>query len=281
VNGAGLGAQATIVVQNDTPGSITIRLKSGKPLSGHVLLATAQIQGSVTFLSAWLRDEKGMTQTPRISIKNPSDEELSAMAERRQKKTAPAAERPAVSTPVYAAPAAVAVESTPASSPVVAAAVKAVATDETSRTLAYSRRPSVLDAFHAYAGERTPAALARLFVRNDDMFRQEPPVLLTDGSSPLRLTVHVDEQAERAPQFFITGGTCSGLNRGDDGGWELEIIPERGSLAAAVTVLTGSEMIEYPLAVAPPQELFDAGRAGAGEAEYVAVANWVVGGNVP
>jgi hypothetical protein len=40
-------------------------------------------------------------------------------------------------------------------------------------------------------------------------------------------------------------------------------------------------MIEYPLAVAPPQELFDAGRAGVGEAEYVAAANWLVKGNVP
>jgi hypothetical protein len=281
VTGAGLGAQATIVVQNDTPGSITIRLKSSKPLSGHVLLAMAQIQGSVTFLTAWLRDEKGMTLTPEVSITNPSDEELSAMSERRQKKAAPAVERHAVSTPVYTAPAAVAVESTPASPPAGATAAKAVAADETPRTLAYSRRPSVLDAFRNYSGERTPAVLAGLFERNDDMFRQEPPLLLSDGTSALRLTVRAGKPSEPAPQFYIAGGTCAGLNYNDDGVWELEIVPERGSLVAAVTVLTGSEMIEYPLAVAPPQELFEAGRAGAGEVEYVVVANRLVKGNVP
>ena len=56
----------------------------------------------------------------------------------------------------------------------------------------------------------------------------------------------------------------------------MEIVPEQGSLKVSVSVLTGKEMIEYPLAVAPPLELFEAGRAEEGEAEYVKVANEVV-----
>ena len=281
VTGAGLGAQATIVVQNDTPGSITIRLKSAKPLSGHVLLAMAQIQGSVTFLTAWLRDEKGMTLTPAVAIKNPSDDELRAMSERRQKKTAPAAERAVVPAPVFAAPAAVAVESTPAKPPAGATAVTTAVADNTPRPLTFSHRPSVLDAFRSYSGERTPAALAGLFKRSDDMFRQEPPLLLSDGTAALRLTVRAGNHSEKAPQFFISGGTCVDLNSSETGEWELAIVPERGTLLSTVTVLIGSEMIEYPLAVAPPQELFDTVKAGVGEAEYVAVANRLVRGNVP
>jgi hypothetical protein len=148
-----------------------------------------------------------------------------------------------------------------------------VETEYAPRTLTFSRRRSVLDAFRSYSGVRTPAALARLFVRDDSMFRQEPPLLLSDGTTPLRLTVRTSDRHERSPQFFISGGSCTALEVADDGAWELEIVPDRGSMAATVTVLTGSEMIEFPLAVAPPLELFDATRAGSGEAEYVRAAN--------
>ncbi|MFZ4856665.1 MAG: hypothetical protein ACOYL3_09735 [Desulfuromonadaceae bacterium] len=279
VNGAGLGEQVTIAVQNDPPGSITVRLKSSKPMSGNVQLAFAQIQGSITFLTAWLRDESGMTLTPRISIKNPSDEELSAMAERRKKKTVPAAERTAVPVPLFTAPVAITAGGEPTSSPVGAAVAKAPESESTPRTLTFSRRPGVLDAFRSYAGERTADALATLFERSDDMFRQQPPVLLSDGVAAVLLTIRTGLQTDRAPQFFISGGTCSGLNRGNDGSWELRIVPESGSLTASVTVMTETEMVEFPLTVAPPMELFDEGRAGAGEAEYVEVANRLVRGN--
>jgi exosortase/archaeosortase family protein len=279
VNGAGLGAQATITVQNDTPGSITVRLKSSKPLSGNVQLAFAQIQGSVTFMTAWLRDESGMTLTPRSSIKNPSDEDLSAMAERRKKKAAPTAERSAVPVPAFTAAVTVAAGAAPLPSPVTTRSVKRTEEDDTSRTLVFSRHPSVLDAFRTYTGEHTPVAQASLFERSDNMFRQEPPVLLSDGVAALRLTVRIREHTGRAPQFFISGANCNGLHNGDDGTWELELMPESGSLAASVTVMTETEMIEFPLAIAPPQEQFDADRAGMFEAEYVAAANWVVRGN--
>jgi hypothetical protein len=65
---------------------------------------------------------------------------------------------------------------------------------------------------------------------------------------------------------------------GAAGTWVLEIIPERGILATSVTVLTGGEMIEFPLTVAPPLELFDLKEAGAGEAEYVTTANRLASG---
>ena len=81
---------------------------------------------------------------------------------------------------------------------------------------------------------------------------------------------------EQGKAHQITGGNCTGPNNGDDGPWELEVVPESGSLNVSVSVLTGKEMIEYPLAVAPPLELFEAGRAEEGEAEYVKVANEVV-----
>jgi hypothetical protein len=248
-------------------------------MSGTVFLANAQILGSVTFLNAWLRNERGMTLIPRVSITNPTDEELKALSEQSQEKATPPAERSVVPAAAYTTPTVVSANSTTMPSPADTRSVKIAEVDDTSRTPVFSRRPSVLDAFRTYTGERTPGALAMLFQRSDNMFHQEPPLLLSDGVAALRLTVRSVQQPGQAPQFFISEARCSGLQYGDDGSWELEIVPERGSLEASVTVMTGNEMIEFPLAVAPPQELFDAGRAGAGEAEYVVAANRVARGN--
>jgi hypothetical protein len=166
----------------------------------------------------------------------------------------------------------------PASAANAVAAVKTVDLEYAPRTVTFSRRSSVLDLFRAYTGERAQAALAKLFERSDEMFLQEPPLLLSDGIAPLRLTVRAKKQSERAPQFYIAGGSCTALNNGDDGAWVLEIVPDQGSLESSVTVLAGGEMIEYPLAVAPPLELFDAADASEGEAEYVETANRVANG---
>jgi hypothetical protein len=118
-----------------------------------------------------------------------------------------------------------------------------------------------------------------LFERSDDMFTQEPPLLLSDGSATLRLTVRIRKRSERAPQFFISEATCTDLKIGtNDGVWVLELLPRAGSLTASVTVLTGSEMIDFPLAVAPPLGLFDEAVARDGEVEYVRAANRLISG---
>ncbi|HBG08301.1 MAG: hypothetical protein A2075_11655 [Geobacteraceae bacterium GWC2_58_44] len=269
VSGAASGAQASIAVQADNPGSLTIKFKSSKPVSGQVLLATAQIRGTVKYLAAWLRNEKGTVETPEVAISNPTDEQLSAMAGRRPAPVAPAAARPAVKAGAHLPP--VVVQDPPVPEALSAKAIEAPGREPRSRSISFSRRKSVLELFRAHAGERSAAALGRLFQRSDDIFVQEPPVLLSDGSAALRLTIRTS--SEESPQFAIFEGNCTGLKVGDDGAWILEIVPARGSLAATVTVLSGGEMIEFPLAVAPPLELFDEALAGAGEAEYVASAN--------
>ena len=268
VSGAGLGTQADIDVQADS-GLLTIRLKSSKPLSGNVLLANAQIRGTVSYITAWMKNDKGMTEMPGYLIKNPTDEQLSAMASSRP--LAPTPARTVVRPPAQSVASAVA-----ASKPAAAAAETTAlpAPEYTPRTITFSRRKSVLDSFHAYTGERNPDAMARLFERSDDMFIQQPPVLLSDGVASLRLEVRAGDQSSgRAPQFFISGGNCTALEINDGGAWVIEIVPDEGSLATSVTVLTGEEMIEYPLVVAPPLELFYASGAGEVEEEYVAAAN--------
>ena len=116
-------------------------------------------------------------------------------------------------------------------------------------------------------------ALAGLLSGKDDDFVQEPPLLLSDGTTVAKLTFRALGQSKHAPQFFISGGRCVHLKAAENGVWILEIMPETGALIASVTLLSGREAIEYPLAVVPSLELFDAGSAGPEQTEFVRNAN--------
>jgi exosortase/archaeosortase family protein len=272
VSGIGLGAKADIEVQADTPGSFTIRLKSSKPLSGSVQLATARIEGTVTFITGWFRNETGTAETPDVSIINPTEDQLSAMLARKTAKPAPGVAVPVVAkAPVTGAPAASVVS--PAQPAASAASVQVLEPEIVSRPISFSHRSSVLELFRTFSQELTPAITARFFERSDDMFLQEPAVLLSDGAAALRLTIRTRDRLNHAPQFLISGGIFTAMKASDNGSWILEIVPEKGTLVSSVTVMTGSEMIEYPLVVAPPLELFDFIRAMPGDAEYVTTVN--------
>jgi hypothetical protein len=154
--------------------------------------------------------------------------------------------------------------------------------EDIDRPIAFSHRESILERFRARRGERASSDQARLFVRSDEIFSQEPPLLLSDGSSSLRLTVRLLTRTKNAPQFFISEASCTRLRVGqNDGVWELEILPRAGSLHASVSVLTGNELIDFPLAVAPPLELFDQSAAREGELDYVRAANELATAGAP
>jgi hypothetical protein len=149
-------------------------------------------------------------------------------------------------------------------------------TEETARSLSFARRESLIERFGASGGERSSTALARLLTSPDSSFIQDPPLLLSDGIATLRLTLQTQGRGEHSPQFFISGSSCIDFKAGKNGSWILEILPERGTLAASVMVLEGREVIEYPLAVAPPLDIFDANGAKTGLVEYVRAANELV-----
>lgn len=268
VSGAGLGARANLAVQAGTPGTVTLRFKAATPMSGHVLLATAQIDGTVTFLTAWFRNDRGESDTPETSIANPTDEEAAAQAKRRQPRLPSAAPLPmgSATTASSTPPPAAAVAVPHAASPPAPEALP---------TSVVARRPSVRDLLAVYTGERSVAALARLFVRDDDTFVQDPPVLLSDGTATLKLTVR---NAGASPRFVIAHGNCTGIRAGEEGSWILEILPEKGTLDASVAVLSAGGRTEFPLAVAPPLALFDRAAADEGAASYVEAANMLAAG---
>lgn len=267
VSGAGLGARANLAVQSGTPGTITLRFKSATPMSGHVLLATAQIDGTVTFLSAWFRNDRGESDTPETSIANPTDEESAAQAKRRQPRPPSAALPSGSATTASSAPPPVAAMTVPHAAP--------SAAPELAFPGQATRRPSMRDLLAAYTGERSLTALARLFRRDDDTFVQDPPLLLSDGTATLKLTVR---NAGASPRFVIAHGNCTRIRAGEEGNWILEILPEKGTLDASVAVLSAGGRTEFPLAVAPPLALFDRAAEGEEAASYVEAANLLAAG---
>ncbi len=280
-------AQSTV-----SPGTIIIPIKSKKPLSGYVSLAIVRIRGSISYLTAQLRYADGTLATAQATIRNPSQDQLDAIAAQiamssqppatdtntagakaQADNGSPPAIRPERKVPPPVIPPSVHLASPPSD---VSGTVILQKEEEIAQTPSFIRHESLLERFKLSTGERTAATLTRLLVRNHSDIIQDPPLLLSDGISLLKLTVLKSGLGTQAPQFLISGGNCTNLMTGENGAWILEIVPERGTLAVLVTVLVGSNVIEYSLAVAPPLELFDETAAGSDQAEFVSIANELV-----
>lgn len=321
-----LGKTFTLTSQG-TAGSLVIVCKCittpcKRPFSGYVPFAIADIQGTVSSLNALLRYENGTTESARVSITNPTSEQLqerkaaaeaaeeARLAAIKQEKerleaekerlaaqaaeqsttgqtasdssTNPSSSRERAGAPTGQSQPPVATDIAPVSvtDPESEGSADFSAADShAGQTMRFSRLESVLERFRGYSGKRTFEALDRLFKRANNVFTQDPPVLLSDGSASLRLMVRLPQRAERAPQFFISEARCSSLKIDRNAGaWVLEIVPKEGSMTASVTVLAGMEMIDFPLAVAPPQGLFDETTAENYQVEYVRTANRLAAG---
>ena len=278
-------------------GSLTISIKCAstpckRPLSGNVPFAIAYIQGTISSLSALLRYENGSTEYARVSVTNPTQDQLDAKkaaeaaaeeARRdaiareqnrlgQERKESEEQEAAAKSTERSSEPSCDGEQST------VNKLVQKGASDSVDANsglvLNFSRRESILDRFRSHKGNASKIVLEKLFDRQDAMFTQDPPVLLSDGTTPLRLVVRAPVSGNATPQFFISGASCRSLTvAGVNGGWLLEIMPKKGSMNSTVTVLYGKNRADFPLAVAPPLALFDSRGVRKEDVEYVVTAN--------
>lgn len=112
-----------------------------------------------------------------------------------------------------------------------------------------------LDTIAAYRGETSPAILTALISREvSPIIRQEPPVALSDGKTVLRISAFLGLGDGNSPNFALNGATLISLSRSPapDTNWIIEALPQPGCIRASLTILTGTEMIEYPLTLAPP-----------------------------
>lgn len=112
---------------------------------------------------------------------------------------------------------------------------------------------SVLEQFREYSGVKSPAGLSALFNKQiADNIQQKPQVALSDGATVITISVKLDAAADTAPNVALNGAELKSLRRDEAGAaWMIEALPETGVVEATLIVLTGGEMIEYPLTVAP------------------------------
>lgn len=113
-----------------------------------------------------------------------------------------------------------------------------------------SQVTSVLEAFRAYQGEKSPKALVDVFVKAMEGRRQEPAVALSDGKTVVR--VFVEATGKGAPNFALKGATLVSLKPAEDSTWIVEALPNPGVYDAAVTVMQGGAIRQIPVTVAPP-----------------------------
>lgn len=125
--------------------------------------------------------------------------------------------------------------------------------NEGCRFLAYK---SVLDRIREFTGEKTGKNLLEFFAVDPVRpIRQEPAVALSDGKSTVTVVMELANKGERAPNFMVKGAHCTSLKQRDSA-WVMEIVPECGVLEASVTAVSDEEIVEFPLTLAPPLDIY-------------------------
>jgi hypothetical protein len=111
---------------------------------------------------------------------------------------------------------------------------------------------SVLEQFSEYKGEKTPKNLIALFKSAMAGNRQEPPLVLSDGKTIVKVFVDLPATGKVAPNFALKEAKLVSLKRSSDSTWVVEVLPNKGTFDAAVIVLEDDKTVKLPLTVAPP-----------------------------
>ena len=111
---------------------------------------------------------------------------------------------------------------------------------------------SILSLFKGYTGAKTVQALTALFSQPSyPGFRQEPPIVLSDGRARVTVYLTPPTSALQSPNFAFNGAKLVSLKlKGAE--YVLELIPDARVFEVLVTVLSQGRIAEYPLVVAPP-----------------------------
>lgn len=125
---------------------------------------------------------------------------------------------------------------------------------------------AVLERFRLFTGERSAKKLMALFDSGrSTAFRQEPPVVIADGASTVKVALF--SLGDKTPKFLFSHGRYVSSEKGADGEWIVEMRPDAGALAAGITVLMDGLREEIPLAVSPKArvDLITAGKTSAAD----------------
>ena len=127
----------------------------------------------------------------------------------------------------------------------------------------------VVDRFRDFAGERNPKNLVSLVLAGEaKRVTQHPTISLSDGATAVRITVETGQEAGAAPNIVLSGARLTGLTRGEGSAWHIDVVPDKGTILATLTVGHNGIITEVPLAVAPPAGIDLDGSGKVNEADF-------------
>jgi hypothetical protein len=126
-----------------------------------------------------------------------------------------------------------------------------------------TRPASVLEKFRAFTGEKNADAYKALFAEGVQGVRQEPPIVLSDGITRVKVFIDLPASGKKAPNFLLTGAKVIWITRGEGTTWVVEALPKKGTYDASIKILQDGVVMQTPLTVAPPLPAdFKIGAAG-------------------
>ncbi|NVN99210.1 MAG: hypothetical protein HXX17_07800 [Geobacteraceae bacterium] len=113
---------------------------------------------------------------------------------------------------------------------------------------------STLQLFREFKEEKTPKSLIALFAEvSMPGFAQNPPIVIADGETPVKITLVMRQTENESPKFMLNGAKTLNLSgEGEDViTWTIEALPKKGAVEAVLTVIDGKAVMEFPLTVVP------------------------------
>ena len=139
-----------------------------------------------------------------------------------------------------------------------------------SKPVTFYQAKSALDRFSELSIFTDRKVLLEILGNNqDNVFRQQPSVALSDGKTSVTVTANLGVMGEKPPIFLLQGARIISLKIAADNVWKLEVMPKRGVYMASVSACYDNRIAEFPLNVAPPLEWHLQKRAGGSKWTYL------------
>jgi hypothetical protein len=123
----------------------------------------------------------------------------------------------------------------------------------------FSRKEkNVLQRFKDFRGERGLKAFVALFEQKSaDLPVQEPPVVLSDGKTLVRIRFPFQPEEEDTPNIALSDAKLVDMRKEGKKGWVITAMPKEGTWNAGLIIMGDEKTIEFPLVVAPPVKIHE------------------------
>jgi hypothetical protein len=284
----GLISGALTAVNDRVPGTVRMAIIRTTPMQGSGVIATLTFDrkgtaaGKLTVQSVRLSDLNGRPVSASGQGANAADTGTTASGQSSQEQQGDSSSAssagtqpvPAPGVPIIVLPSAggtdiasEATETMEQAAPIEQAEEPVELARKTDRETALSpeakeksthKRKSVLERFQEYTGARTAKAYISLFELDGAIgFHQEPPVILADGKSAVKVVFISDPGKKDASDVAVSGAKLISMKQDPDytNTWIAEVRPEKDAYKAGVTVSLQKLTIVFPLAVAPARNI--------------------------